>query len=829
MKSGKTKSFSKLKCPEKRLNSKSSANNIKSPNYKKFFPESYSNKKSKDFIKKRIKNNICKREKKQSLSNFSYLKDSDKNKKEHIKKIRKNFKEKQLLLSINNVNTTNNNNIYSLNNTNTNNTIITNTNTNSKNELLTNNNNITSNNNNSNIFNIDDKILLRIHKIKLKYEKKLQNDTLEIKSLLEKNDKLEELVFKLKETLDKANNIFPNFLEQIINTKSEKERESNRTYDIDYIKEENNKLKNENNKIKNEFNQKIELLLKEIKNKQIKKDELYNQKLEKLNNELNTKNSEIKNNINIINDLNNRIKENKKEEEKNEEIIKDMKMEIEKLIIENNEIRNNLKQKEEDLNRVHESNIELNKNFNIIKSNSENEIKNIKEKSNKDIDIKNKENKKLNEIINDQEKVINELKVIIHKNNDKIIEYSQKNNNLKEELDKNNFINNSKLEQMKKELEELSHNYIKKVEAFNEIQKNYELLKSNIINDMDIIKQNSQNKTINQIKEELNKINDKINKLLITENNKEIVNEISSKLSELNNSQNTFISNLPQINQEINKINNRLKIIESYKGKFEEKISNLININNYNNSNTNFTTVSKKREEESMTPNDIKIFSDENIISLEEKSNLNISFEDRVVKKINFSEAEKENELCINNSINNKDTTFDNLKKELQVKESIIRQLQQEIKNLKNNEIIEHKTLVDDEEFNELVDENEELKKLNKELMERLVEFTTSKGNNHSQTLVDYNKDEKILEKNEEINSLRERLEEVYRELNEYRLKNSELNKEIKKIKENDINEKDEIKKLLDKLKSIEIENTNLKELLKLNNNDLNNQNFDNL
>ena len=129
------------------------------------------------------------------------------------------------------------------------------------------------------------------------------------------------------------------------------------------------------------------------------------------------------------------------------------------------------------------------------------------------------------------------------------------------------------------------------MEAFNEIQKNYELLKSNIINDMDIIKQNSQNKTINQIKEGLNKINDKINKLLITDNNKEIINEISSKLSELNNSQNTFISSIPQINQEINKINSRLKIIESYKGKFEEKISNLININNYTNSNTNFTTV----------------------------------------------------------------------------------------------------------------------------------------------------------------------------------------------------------------------------------------------
>ena len=838
MKSGKTKSFSKIKFPEKKLNSKSSANNIKNPNHKKYFPESSSDKKSKDFIKQRIKNNIFKRDKKQKDSNFSCLKETEKRKKEQIKKIRKCFQEKQLLLNINNVNTTNNNNIYSLNNTNTNNTIITNTNTNvnSKNELLTN-NNITSNNNNSNtnhsnIFNtnINDKILLRIHKIKLKYEKKLRNDTLEIKSLLEKNDKLEQLVFKLKETLDKANNIFPNFLEQIITTKSEKERESNRTYDFDYIKEENNKLKNENNKIKNVFNQKIELILNEIKNKQIKRDELYNSKLEQLNNELNNKNSEIKNNLNIINDLTNQIKENKIKDDKNEEIINDMKIEIEKLIIENNEIKNNLKQKEEELNKEYENNIELNKNFNIIKSNQENEIQSIKEKANKDIDIKNSENKKLNEIISDQEKVINELKVIIRKNNDKIIEYSQKNSKLKEELDKNNFINNSKIEQINKELEELSQNYIKKVESINEIQKINELLKSNIINDINIIKQNSQNKTINQITGELKRINDKINKLLISENNKEIMNDLSSKLSGLNNSQNTFITNLPQINQEINKINSRLKIIESYKVKFEEKISNLINNNNHNNSNTNFTTISKKREEESMTPNDIKIFSDENIISLEEKSNLNISFEERVVKKINFSEAEKENELCINNSINNnKDTTFDNLKKELQVKESIIRQLQQEIKNLKNNEIIEHKTLVDDEEFNELVDENEELKKLNKELMERLVEFTTSKGNNQSKTFVDYNKDEKIMEKNEEINSLREKLEEVYRELNEYRMKNSELNNEIKNIKENNTNEKDEIKKLLDKLKNIEIENTNLKKLLKLNNKDLINQNFDNL
>ena len=268
------------------------------------------------------------------------------------------------------------------------------------------------------------------------------------------------------------------------------------------------------------------------------------------------------------------------------------------------------------------------------------------------------------------------------------------------------------------------------------------------------------------------------------------MDEISSKLLELNTSEKINVSNMFGINQEIIKIKERLKIIESYKTKIEEKISNLINNNTHNNSNTNFTTISKKRkEEESLTANDIKLFNEENIISIdekEEKSNINLSLEDGVVKKINFTEVEKENELC-NNNINNNNImiNYENLKKELDVKERIIRQLQQEIKKLKNNEIIEHKTLVDDEEFNELVDENEELKKLNKELMEKLAEIAGSTKNIEIQNFNDYNTDNKIDEKNEEIQSLRERLEEVYRELNEYRLRNSELNNEIKKIKEN--------------------------------------------
>ena len=127
---------------------------------------------------------------------------------------------------------------------------------------------------------------------------------MEIKVLLERNDKLEELVLKLKETLDRANEMFPDFLEQL-------ERESNLTAvshlekkneeeklkeeinvlkkNIEIFEEENNKLKNEKITIKNNFNLKIETIVKEIENKQNKKEEIYNIKIKEVNNELNKK------------------------------------------------------------------------------------------------------------------------------------------------------------------------------------------------------------------------------------------------------------------------------------------------------------------------------------------------------------------------------------------------------------------------------------------------------------------------------------------------------------------------------------------------------------
>ena len=242
---------------------------------------------------------------------------------------------------------------------------------------------------NNNIYK-NEKILLKIKKLQENYEKKIVKDDVEIKNLLDRNDKLEELVLKLKETLDRANEMFPDFLEQLVNTKEEKERESNRTAltfiekkneeekmkeeinilkkKIDVFEQENIFLKKENNKLKNEFNTKIDFIIKEIENKHSKKEEIYNIKLKEFNNELNMKKIELENSINQINKfkednrqnafqitslteeiqqkdeeiniLKNKLNANEKnlkDEKKNELLINDLKSELEELIVENNE------------------------------------------------------------------------------------------------------------------------------------------------------------------------------------------------------------------------------------------------------------------------------------------------------------------------------------------------------------------------------------------------------------------------------------------------------------------------------------------------------------
>ena len=137
---------------------------------------------------------------------------------------------------------------------------------------------------------------------------------------------------------------------------------------------------------------------------------------------------------------------------------------------------------------------------------------------------------------------------------------------------------------------------------------------------------------------------------------------------------------------------------------------------------------------------------------------------------------------------------------------------------------------------------------MNKELIEKLNEL----NNSSTRTKTDINKEENINEKEsfinyikqnqiineqkEELDLLRIRFEQLYRELNQYRQKNSDLNIEIKKIKEQSLNDSrtindentitkmrrsynNEIEKLTFRLNDIEDENIKLKELLKQNGN----------
>ena len=104
------------------------------------------------------------------------------------------------------------------------------------------------------------------------------------------------------------------------------------------------------------------------------------------------------------------------------------------------------------------------------------------------------------------------------------------------------------------------------------------------------------------------------------------------------------------------------------------------------------------------------------------------------------------------------------------------------------------------------------------------------------------------MEQKEELDSLRVRFEQLYKELNQYRQKNSDLNIELKKIKEQSFNDSkrsiysmndeltvskmrksynSEIEKLTYKLNDIEDENSKLKELLKQNVNDLKDKNIE--
>ena len=663
-----------------------------------------------------------------------------------------------------------------------------------------------SDNNNSNNVQSDnslrisgnEKIFVQFSQIKENYEKKIFNYQLEIQSLLQRNDKLEELVLKLKDTLDKANEIFPDFLEQLINNNNSKNNNSMVSEGEDPISILENTLKNKKNN--NDFEKKNDMLTEENE-KLMKSIEILNNNIQKLESEINDYKKAIMElrtenyqNIFQINTLTDEIQQKCEEKKIVEEkilqsnnikkecdlLINDLKIKLEEKIIENN----GFKSKNETL-------IEENKNLKVLIN------ENVKDYENK-FDYQEKELNKLNEDLINKKNII----IQINKTNEKLL---SENKHFSEEI-----VN---LNQQIKNLKENNNNLV--------IEK--EELLAKLKNNSDKEEKNNLYNQLNSLTEEKKSIQDNYINLEKEFNN--IVNENT----DLKNQICTLNDKILLKSNEISKNNDFTKSNENYEKMkiHEEQIKMLtLNLN---------TKVAENQEYQTMI-SDLK--TEINNLSLKNVKD-NTEYENKT--KSLFEEI-KTQKIKIYN-LNNINVTLNREISSLKIT----------ISNLKKNQVIEHRTVVADEEFNELVDENEELKKINKELIDKINEFSNSNRTkattenillNENETSNDNKQNLIIAEQKEEIDSLRSRFEQLYRELNQYRLRNSDLNSQIKKMQENSLNDSrnsktinsaneespifklkknlsDEIEKLTFKLNDIEDENNKLKELLKQSHNEL--------
>ena len=187
-----------------------------------------------------------------------------------------------------------------------------------------------------------------------KYEKKINKYHEKIKALKAHNVKLEDLVLKLKDTLDRANEVFPNFLMQISsnnngnkldnlnNTEKAKENplmvsvgedpinlpalegekngqnlkiiDENKQLGAEnlelknalvHLEEEIEKIKNERNMVGNDFDNKLKLMQEEFENTNKKNEEILNKKIKEYNEDIIKKKKEIDTYIIEINKLKN--------------------------------------------------------------------------------------------------------------------------------------------------------------------------------------------------------------------------------------------------------------------------------------------------------------------------------------------------------------------------------------------------------------------------------------------------------------------------------------------------------------------------------------------
>ena len=197
------------------------------------------------------------------------------------------------------------------------------------------------------------------------------------------------------------------------------------------------------------------------------------------------------------------------------------------------------------------------------------------------------------------------------------------------------------------------------------------------------------NKYINEINDLQNDINE-LNEKIEQDNIK--INEYVKLNKNLNNEIN-------QIKQEKDKLNIKVKQLSIQK--------NNNNINNRTNENVR-TTIIKQEHSAELLEKDLIISKNNRLISELNGRITNLLKQNKdkeeMIKKINI---EKEND-------NKK------FKEKLKMKDENINNLNEKLKKLSKTQIIEHRTIVQDDEFNSLVDENEELKTVNNDLVEKL-------------------------------------------------------------------------------------------------------------
>ena len=384
--------------------------------------------------------------------------------------------------------------------------------------------------------------------IEEKYEKKISKYHEKIKALKEHNSKLEDLVLKLKDTLDRANEVFPNFLMQLSNNNSSSENKSinknrensqnenekenplmvsvgedpiyalnasNDEINLKHMKimEENRKLGAENLELKNALVQ-LEEEIVNIKSERNKLGNYFDNKLKLIQQEMENTN---KKNEDIL---------NSKIQEFNQDLIKKQK-EIELLINENNQIKNENQQYILQVTTLTEEAQQRMEEIGVLEEQIKNNEYLLNEKNNKDNLIQ-----ELNEQIENYKNENSEIKI---EQNNKIIEYENKIKILTEQ----NKGNINQINELKSEINDLNE---KIKNSINNNDINYQKLKLEIDN---------KNKEINLLKNELQNKRKEIEKL--DNDNKDKLDKINELLNN-NDSTNSEIKNLTE---EIKKFNRR--------------------------------------------------------------------------------------------------------------------------------------------------------------------------------------------------------------------------------------------------------------------------------